>query len=101
MESISSYSFKQTNQLEDLREVSTKAYEDEVNKLLFFLIVEFICIFVILIVGMVGMIVIEGWNSSVAFYWAAVTICTVGYGDVVPTSNEGKIFTIFYAVIGE
>jgi voltage-gated potassium channel len=29
-----------------------------------------------------------------AFYWAMVTIATVGYGDVVPTNNDAKVFTI-------
>ncbi|EQD37050.1 membrane protein containing Ion transport 2 domain protein, partial [mine drainage metagenome] len=29
-----------------------------------------------------------------SFYWAMVTIATVGYGDIVPTNSGAKIFTI-------
>lgn len=39
-------------------------------------------------------------SYGVSFYWATVTIMTVGYGDVTPTSVRGKVFTIFYCVIG-
>jgi hypothetical protein len=31
---------------------------------------------------------------------AVVTIFTVGFGDVTPDSDAGKIFTIFYALFG-
>ena len=32
--------------------------------------------------------------------FAATIITTVGYGNITPKSNIGKIFTIFYALIG-
>jgi hypothetical protein len=35
-----------------------------------------------------------------AFYWAIVTILGVGYGDLTPTNESGKLFTIFYCLIG-
>lgn len=35
-----------------------------------------------------------------AFYFCTVTLTTVGYGDIVPRTNAGKIFTTFYIIIG-
>ncbi|HLC69141.1 MAG TPA: potassium channel family protein [Candidatus Bilamarchaeaceae archaeon] len=36
----------------------------------------------------------EGWSLLDSVYFVTATISTVGYGDVVPHSNEGKILTI-------
>ena len=35
-----------------------------------------------------------------AFYFCTVTLATVGYGDITPTTDSSKIFTIFYILIG-
>jgi len=39
----------------------------------------------------------EGWRYLDAIYFSAYTMTTVGYGDFVPKTDVGKIFTIFYA----
>ena len=31
---------------------------------------------------------------------SSVTICTVGFGDLSPSTDGGRIFTIFFALIG-
>ena len=35
-----------------------------------------------------------------AFYWAAITLTTVGYGDLYPVSNMGKTLSIFSSLLG-
>lgn len=35
-----------------------------------------------------------------AIYWAVVTISTVGYGDIVPTSKAGKVFALLLIISG-
>ncbi len=35
-----------------------------------------------------------------AFYFCTITLGTVGYGDISPTTDASKIFTMFYIVIG-
>lgn len=38
------------------------------------------------------------WLDSL--YFTVVTLATVGYGDIVPKTDAGKLFTIFYILIG-
>ena len=35
-----------------------------------------------------------------AFYWAACTLATVGYGDLVPVSDMGRVISIFSSLLG-
>jgi voltage-gated potassium channel len=35
-----------------------------------------------------------------AYYFSIVTLTTVGYGDIVPHTAAGKIFTTIYLLIG-
>ena len=38
------------------------------------------------------------WLDS--YYFSVVTLTTVGYGDIVPHTAAGKLFTTFYLMIG-
>ena len=43
---------------------------------------------------------LEGWSPMDSCYFLMVTICTVGYGDIVPTNPMSKCFTCIYALVG-
>jgi voltage-gated potassium channel len=43
---------------------------------------------------------VEGWSLLDSFYFSAITLATVGYGDLAPTTPGGKLFTVFYVFAG-
>ncbi len=42
----------------------------------------------------------EHWSWLDSIYFTVITLATVGYGDLTPHTDGGKIFTIFYVFIG-
>ena len=43
---------------------------------------------------------LENWNSADAIYFATVTMTSVGYGDLKPSSDESKVVTIMFLIFG-
>jgi voltage-gated potassium channel len=52
----------------------------------------------LVILGVVGFRVISNYSWIDAFYMTAITITTVGFGEVSPLEPEAKIFTIFLII---
>jgi voltage-gated potassium channel len=44
--------------------------------------------------------IFESWSYVDAFYFSAMTLTTIGYGDFFPSSTLTKLFTIGYAFFG-
>jgi len=51
------------------------------------------------VIGIMGFMLIEGLNLVDSFYMTVITISTVGFREVQPLSQGGKVFTTFYIVL--
>jgi voltage-gated potassium channel Kch len=54
----------------------------------------------LLIAGTVFYTLVEGWSVVDSIYFCSMSLATVGYGDVVPDTDVGKIFTVVYVLAG-
>ncbi len=43
---------------------------------------------------------VEGWSFLDAFYFCVITISTVGYGEITPTTGTGRVLTVVLITIG-
>ena len=50
--------------------------------------------------GVIGYMVIEGWNFMDSLFMTVITITTVGYAEVHDLTPAGEIFTIILLVVG-
>lgn len=55
---------------------------------------------IILLIGVFGYHVIEGWSLFDALYMTVITLATVGYGETHPLSISGRVFTMFLIMGG-
>ncbi len=47
----------------------------------------------LVIIGTIGYVLIEGWSAADGFFMTVITLSTVGYGETQPLSPEGRSFT--------
>ena len=50
------------------------------------------------LIGTIGYVLIDNYTWFDAFYMTIITVATVGYGEVQPLSDAGKIFTAFLII---
>ena len=55
---------------------------------------------IVILVGVTGYILIDGWDLLDSFYMVIITISTVGYTEVHPQGTAGRLFTSGLIVIG-
>ncbi len=55
---------------------------------------------VLVLIGTLGFVVIEHWRILDALFMTVITLTTVGYGEVRPLTDTGKIFAMFVIFAG-
>ena len=80
----------------DLAKIGEEEHEAYHRRLLYV----FIVIMIFLFGGATFYHKAEGWRYIDALYFSAATMTTVGYGDITPKTDFGKIFTIGYVFAG-
>jgi len=60
----------------------------------------FIFIGIMLLIGTTFFSFIEDLSVIDAFYLSGSTITTVGYGNISPETDVGKVFSVIYSIVG-
>lgn len=81
------------NGIEDLKKDEMKTYHRRLVYIVSLIIV-------MLLVSSVFYSEVEKWRFIDALYFSAVTMTTVGYGDLAPQTDIGKLFTIAFVFTG-
>lgn len=59
-----------------------------------------IIIVIIVLIGTFSFHFVEWWDMFHSFYFTSVTMSTIGYGDMAPITNGGKVISIIYGFMG-
>lgn len=60
----------------------------------------FVVLMLMLAAGTAVYMVAEGWSLLDAAYFSVITLTTIGYGDMHPTTDFAKLFTMGYVLVG-
>jgi hypothetical protein len=59
-----------------------------------------VVLLVVLVLGILGLMIIEDLSLADALYFTIVTVATVGYGDIHPATTAGKILALVLIITG-
>ncbi|RPJ61008.1 MAG: potassium channel protein, partial [Dehalococcoidia bacterium] len=59
-----------------------------------------VALVLLLAFGTYGYVIVEGWNWFDSLYMTVITVVTVGFGEVHPLTQAGRVFTIFLSLGG-
>ena len=54
----------------------------------------------LMIIGTIGYRILEDWSWVDSLYFSVVAVTTVGFGDLTPSSDGSKLFTVLYILGG-
>jgi len=54
----------------------------------------------VVLFGTIAYMILEGWNLVNSFYFVGTTLTTIGNGEIYPTHDITKIFTVLFAFSG-
>lgn len=54
----------------------------------------------LLVIGTVAYRALEDWSWVDSLYFSAVAVTTVGFGDLTPSTDASKLFTVAYVLSG-
>ena len=64
------------------------------------LLLAFALIFFFFVAGTIIFSVEEGWTFFDAFYFTGITLTSIGFGDIVPTTGVSRITTVIFGFLG-
>jgi len=56
--------------------------------------------FLLILIGTIVYGVVEDWSWVDSLYFSVVAVTTVGFGDLVPSKDASKLFTVLYIFAG-
>lgn len=59
-----------------------------------------LALIIALIFGTTGYVIIEQWTILESFYMTVITLTTIGFGEIKPLSDAGRMFTLILILFG-
>jgi voltage-gated potassium channel Kch len=59
-----------------------------------------LAVFAWIFIGTLAYRNLEAWSWVESLYFSVITLTTVGYGDLHPTTDASRLFTVFYILTG-